>query len=664
MNLIRSLIGRRQFLIAAGATSASALALKKFGGIVDPVFNGSVANAAGKQNKGDVKEAGYRYSHLLSPLMIGGKIVKNRMIHTVGSPPHFIQGPETYPGDVLRTFYSNVAKGAAIVLCPTVLGTGQGEPQVSRKAGIGDSIHMASYDTTDPAVQNYIAQIIEGVHSNGSLVAAGSIGGNEVVAIAKSLQDQGVDVVTMGVRDLKDKNALSAATEQMQAVKKATDLIITMYLTIQHPLLRPETSDNGTRTAPSLDDAIAAAKSFDGLVDIFQFRPATGMGMHPTGWNQDKGKPYALDLSMAIKESGVKMLLAPNAGFQDLDENEEFIASGQCDMITMARAWHADPEYGKKAYEGRGEDVIPCLLCNRCHGPGFTGPWYAACSVNPKIGLESTVNAIDPPGRQKKVAVIGGGPAGMKAAIVAAERGHQVTLYEKSESLGGLLKHADYSSYKWPYKNYKDYLVRQVKKAGVQVILKTEATLEMIKSRAYDVVMAVIGAEAVVPKIPGSESNNVYDLMAVYGKEQELGKNVVVIGGGEFGVETGMYLAKAGHKTTMLSSGKELMQVERVHYPEIIVDTYEHLSNFYYVLEAVPKSISGGKVVYTDARGNDKSIQADSVVLYGGLRQRKADALKFAGSAKNAFLTIGECSGRGGSVQAVTRSAFFAASQV
>jgi thioredoxin reductase len=664
MNLIRSLMGRRQFLIAAGVTSTSALALKKFGGIVDPVFDTNTASAAEKQAAGDAKGAGFRYSHLLSPLMIGDKIVKNRMIHTVGSPPHFLQGPENFPSDVMRTFYSTVAKGSAIVLCPTITGSGQGAPQVSKKEGFGDSIHMSDYDSTDPGVQNYIAQIIEGVHSLGSLVLGGSIGGSDVVARAKALQEQGVDVVTMGARNLKDKNAVRAAMDQMQAVKKATNLIITMYYTIQHPLLRPETSDSVTMNCPTLEEAIAAAKDFDGLVDIFQFRPAAAMGMHPTGWNMDEGKPDVLYLSKAIRDAGIKMILAPNAGFQNLDENEKFIADGLCDMITMSRPWHADTEYGKKAYEGRGEDVVPCILCNRCHGPGFTGPWFAACSVNPKMGLASTVAAIEPPTRSKKVAVIGGGPAGMKAAIVAAERGHKVTIYEKSDTLGGLLKHTDYSSYKWPQKRYKNYLIQQVKKAGIEVLFKTEATPEMIKAKGYEVVLAAIGADTIVPKIPGSDAKNVYDLMAVYGREKELGKNVVIIGGGEFGVETGIYLAKAGHKITMLTSEKELLRVERVHYPEYIVNVYETLDNFNFFLEVVPKGISEGKVSYIDAKGNEKSIQADSVVLYGGLRQKKADALKFAGSAKNAFLAIGECGGKGGNILNVTHSAFFAASQI
>jgi thioredoxin reductase len=481
--------------------------------------------------------------------------------------------------------------------------------------------------------------------------------------MAKKLEDQGVDVVAMGPRAL-SREALEGAVRQMEAVKRATDLIIAMYLTIQHPLIRPETSDSFTRGCPTLEQAIEAARACEGLIDIFQLRPATAIGMHPTGWNQETITPQALYMSKAIKDSGVKVLLAPNAGFQNLGLNEEYIATGQCDMITMARTWHADPEYGLKAYEGRGEDVVPCILCNRCHGPGFAGPWYAACSVNPKIGIESTVKAIYAPTAPKKVAVIGGGPGGMKAAVTAAERGHSVTLYEKNGYLGGLLHHSDYSSYKWPLKNYKDYLVRMVEKAGVQVLLNTEATPDGIRSKGYDAVIAALGAAPYMTRIPGSDADNVYDVMAVYEKEKDLGRDVVVIGAGEYGVETAMFLAKAGHKTTILSSSKSLMKVERVHYPEYIVDAYDYLDNFHYLLEVMPKRISKGKVVYTDAGGKERTIKADAVVIYSGLKARQEEALAFFDSAVNAFYTIGDCTGRGGDVQKVIRNAYFVAAQI
>jgi NADPH-dependent 2,4-dienoyl-CoA reductase/sulfur reductase-like enzyme len=344
--------------------------------------------------------------------------------------------------------------------------------------------------------------------------------------------------------------------------------------------------------------------------------------------------------------------------------NEEFIASGKCDMVLQARTFNAEPDYGKKIYEGRGEDVVPCLLCNKCHGLSMNGPWYSVCSVNPKLGLDSTVKVIDPPTMTKKVAVIGGGPAGMKAALTAAERGHKVAIYEKNDYLGGLVHHADYSPYKWSLKDYKDYLIRQVKKAGVEVHLSTAATPEMIKAKGYDVVLAAVGAEPVTPKILGWDGKNVWKALDVYGREKELGKNVVFIGGGEFGVETAMYLANAGHNIMILTSEKELMRNERVHGEEQMMVIYDEMKNFDYVTEAIPKNISEGKVTYTDVKGNEKSIQADSVVIWGGLKARTTEAMKFSGSANKAFFAIGDCTLNGGNIQRCTHSAFYVASQI
>jgi thioredoxin reductase/2,4-dienoyl-CoA reductase-like NADH-dependent reductase (Old Yellow Enzyme family) len=662
MNLIRSLMGRRQFLIAAGVTSTAALAYKKLTKVVDPGFQTSIAMASGSPETAAVKGASNRYYHLLSPLKIRNVVLKNRIIHTVGAPPHFLQGPETFPSDVIRSFYANVAKGAAIVACRITGATG-----LPRKERMGDNAHMAMFDTSDPAVMNYIDQLVEGVHAMGSLVIGGNLGGGKNIATqAKLLEDTGIDVVGMGggVTNIRDKNAVRSLIEQMQAVKNATNLLISMSLSVQHPLLRPETSDSYTRNAPTQEEVIAAAKMLEGSVDILQIRPATAMGMHPTSWNQEKGKPMALSIVQAIKESGAKIYLSPNGGFRDPDFNEECIASGKCDMITMSRPWIADPEYGKKVYEGRGEEVVPCLMCDKCHGLSMEGPWYTVCSVNPKLGLESAIKVIEAPTASKKVAIIGGGPAGMKAAITAAERGHKVTLYEKNASLGGLLHHADFSPFKWTLKDYKDYLIRQIKKAGVEVILSTEATPDMIKAKGYDAVLAAIGAEPNIPRIFGVDGKNVYNVVNVYGKEKELGKNVVVVGGGEFGVETGMYLAKFGHKVTMLTSEKELLRVDRVHYPEIVIDIYEQMDNFDFITEAIATSISEGKVTYKDARGSEKSIQADSVVIYAGLKPRQDEALKFSGSAKNAFFSIGDCTSKGGNVQKSIRSAFFMASQI
>ena len=154
---------------------------------------------------------------------------------------------------------------------------------------------------------------------------------------------------------------------------------------------------------------------------------------------------------------------------------------------------------------------------------------------------------VDAPGKSKRVAVIGGGPAGMRTAIYAAERGHDVTVYEKTGKLGGQIIHGDYASFKWPIGEYKAWLIRQMEKNGVKVVMNCEATPEMIAAEGYDAVVACTGAE---PKIPASmqgfadENGKLKDgywfCTDVFGREAELGKHVVIVGASETGVETAM----------------------------------------------------------------------------------------------------------------------------
>jgi len=413
----------------------------------------------------------------------------------------------------------------------------------------------------------------------------------------------------------------------------------------------------------SLDNAISTAREFEGLADILFFKVAGGLTNHPNSFNQEKGKPEAIQVSQALKESGVKMTVVPNGGFRDPELNEKVIASGKADMIGMARAFISEPEYSQKAHEGRGEDMVPCIMCNKCHGVSFTGPWFSVCSVNPKLGIPAAIKAIGPPVSRKKVAVIGGGPGGMKAALIASERGHKVTLYEMSDSLGGLLRHSDYSPLKWALKDFKDYLIRQVEKAGIEVVLRTEATPNMIRNENYDAIMVAIGADPVIPRIPGANGSHVWNVGSVYPNESKLGKNVVVIGGGDIGAETGMFLANAGHAVTALTIESELMKPGGPHVKEIQIDLYKRMDNFSYITRAKTTAISRGKVTYIDDRGKERSIRADSVVIYAGLKPKQDEAMKYSGSA-NRVLFLGDCTGKAGNVQKTMRSAYFTASQI
>jgi 2,4-dienoyl-CoA reductase-like NADH-dependent reductase (Old Yellow Enzyme family)/thioredoxin reductase len=413
----------------------------------------------------------------------------------------------------------------------------------------------------------------------------------------------------------------------------------------------------------TVEDFIEIARQVEDVVDIFQIRAGTANLSHPTCWNSREHEYETLRYAEALKKSGVNILAEVVGGYQVVDEIEEILASGKADLIGGARLFFCDPEYYQKILEGRGEDVVPCVRCNKCHVPSLTGKWLSICTINPKLGIAHKLDKmVAPAGRPKKVAIVGGGPAGMRTSLFCAERGHDVTVYEKKSRLGGQLYHADYASFKWPLKRYRDYLEAQMKKMGVKVLLNTEATPETIKAGNYDVVILALGAEPIMPPIAGIE-NCKWNVLNVYGNEDKLGRKVVVVGGSESGVETALYLAENGHDVTVLSRKNVLAyDATPIHYRETIVEFWQTLPNFHYIKNATTTETGGNFVKYIDKDGNQQAIQCDDVVVLGGMRPLQEEAMAFYGSANRMFM-IGDCR-EIGSVRECNRTAFAAASQI
>jgi NADPH-dependent 2,4-dienoyl-CoA reductase/sulfur reductase-like enzyme len=380
-------------------------------------------------------------------------------------------------------------------------------------------------------------------------------------------------------------------------------------------------------TADELEQAVEQVRKLEGLADFVYIRAGSA---HPNSFCQDQDMPWSLAYAEAIKKAGLKILTCPGAGFHDPVQNDEFIAKGLTDMVSMTTPFFADPELVKKVAAGMADDVVPCYQCQNCHCISMLkGPHYATCDVNPKFGTPAyKIQGITAPRKIKKVAVIGGGPAGMKAALVAAERGHKVTIYEKDTALGGLIKFSDHSQWRWNMKVLKDYLIHQVNKNGVEVKLNTRATPEIIKSAGYDTVLVATGAEVIESKMKVAAAANVFNILTCYSNKKALGRNVVMIGAGKIGTEAAICIAKDGHNITVLAPGDEMIDAEDAgpHNVGNQERIYKNHPNFKYVMKTTVKGITGGKVTYTDEKGLENSIQADSIVIWSGLKPRMDEA--------------------------------------
>jgi len=224
---------------------------------------------------------------------------------------------------------------------------------------------------------------------------------------------------------------------------------------------------------------------------------------------------------------------------------DQILRDGVADLIGFARGLIADPELPNKAAAGRFDEINRCIACNQgCFDPIFEQK-PVTCLVNARAGAEGKLT-IEPAARKKKVMVIGGGPAGMEAARVAALRGHQVCLYEKTEKLGGQLPLAGIPPGRGEFLTFLSYLENQMKNLNVAVLTGVEANQAHVDRERPDTIIVATGAEPLVPEIKGVERPNVLMAWDVLSGKVDAGKEVIVIGGGAVGLETAIFLARKG----------------------------------------------------------------------------------------------------------------------
>jgi 2,4-dienoyl-CoA reductase-like NADH-dependent reductase (Old Yellow Enzyme family)/thioredoxin reductase len=293
---------------------------------------------------------------------------------------------------------------------------------------------------------------------------------------------------------------------------------------------------------------------------------------------------------------------------------DQILQDGKADLVSMGRALIADPYLPRKAEEGRVEEIVPCLSCNRCIQTQRKEA--IRCAVNPEAGNESRFK-ISKSERAKKVWVIGGGPGGLKAAEIAALRGHEVRIFERSNHLGGRMRIAAIPPKKTVLNDFLDYLEKRVNELGVTVELGKKFSVEMVGTNKPDAIIVASGATPFFPNWKGIEASCALSVDAVLTGRGNVGRRVLVIGAGGVGAETADYLSEMGKEVTLI----EMLE-------EIASDLVTHLK--YYLSKRLVekgvtiltstrvKELGKGYALVEDTSGTRKIEGFDTIVLAVG----------------------------------------------
>jgi len=321
------------------------------------------------------------------------------------------------------------------------------------------------------------------------------------------------------------------------------------------------------------------------------------------------------DLAAGIKKSVTVPVIA--VGKMTPEAGEKALAEGKADLIAFGRTLFADPELPNKVCEQNAESVRPCILCLRCRDDLRSNNVVGiGCSVNAAMGKEGQYQ-ITPADKPRKVLVVGGGPAGMEAARVAALRGHHVSLWEKEASLGGQLKAATIAPYKDRVGPLTDYFTTQLENLKVDVELNREATAESIINFAPEVVVLAIGVRLIVPEIPGLDTSHPVDAVSVLEKRVAVGNRVVVIGAELVACEVAEFLTQQGKKVTIMRRGNEI--ASKVG-PSIRIPLLDRLEKqgVAMLTGVTYHDVDGNKLTITTKDGTRKTLEADTIVLAAG----------------------------------------------
>ena len=452
------------------------------------------------------------------------------------------------------------------------------------------------------------------------------------------------------------ENRVRFARMLTRAIRKAVpDMVIDYKLSI----VTPQRGKGGIDEA----DAVQFAQWLveDG-VDMFHVAQANHTGNMADTIPPMGVQPYGFFVKIAgdIKKA-VNVPVSAVGRIVDADMAARVIESGMADMVAMGRPLLADPDWGTKIAAGKACDIRRCISCNKGCTDAIQNRQFLSCVLNAENGYENT-RSIQPAAQKKKIAVLGGGPAGLEAARVAALRGHDVTLFEKTTTLGGQLNIACVPPRKEEMRRAAQDLIHAVCNAGVHLCMGQTRTAEQLKDAGFDAVINAVGAHSAAPRIPGIDSVNVADAWKVLAGEQQVYGTVAVIGGGMVGCETAEYLAARGCKVSVIEMMDKIAAGESTTILPTLLENYKTYGVEQYPSHKV-KEFRMDAVVCENKDGAEVTIPCDYIVLAMGARSNEFDAAALEAASIPVY-SIGDAAGKAADISNAIRTGYDTACQL